>query len=66
MTTNGSGYYRACWVPVDTPLDVAVVENGGGSNTGSLGAAGLRSGERQVVIDPREPLDRLDLRVDGR
>ena len=66
VATNGSGYYRACWVPVDTPLDVAVVENGDGANAGSLGVADLRSGEQQVVISPREPLGRLDLRVDGR
>ncbi|MDE2762221.1 MAG: carboxypeptidase regulatory-like domain-containing protein [Gemmatimonadota bacterium] len=66
VTTNASGYYRACWVPVDTPLDVAVVETGSGANTGGLGAADLRTGEHQVVINPREPLGRLDLEVGGR
>ena len=66
VTTNTSGYYRACWVPVDTPLDVAVVEGGDAANPGGFGAATLLTREHQVVIDPREPLNRLDLTVDAR
>lgn len=65
VTTDASGYYRACRVPVDTPLKVAVVDAGDASAAGYAGGAGLRTPEHDVVIDPRESLGRLDLRIDA-
>lgn len=65
VTTDASGYYRACRVPVDTPLKVAVVEAGDASGAGNAGGAVLRTREHEVVIDPQESLGRLDLRIDA-
>ena len=66
VQTNASGYYRACWVPEDTPLDVAVVEAGDTARPGNLGAFVPRTGEHRIIIDPRDPLGRLDLRLEAR
>ena len=64
VKANASGYYRACWVPVDTPLEVAVVAPGE-ANPLRPGGGG-RTPQYEVVIDPREPLSRLDLRIEAR
>jgi len=66
VKTNASGYYRACWVPEDTPLEVAVVEATDTANPGAPGASVLRTREHRIVIDPRESLGRLDLRIEAR
>ena len=66
VKTNASGYYCACWVPEDTPLEVAVVEADDTANPGDFGTTVLRTREHQIVIDPREPLGRLDLRIEAR
>ena len=66
VTTNASGYYRACWVPVDTPLEVAVVEASDAADPGNFVGAALRTRKHQVVINPGEPLGRLNLRTNAR
>ena len=67
VRTNASGHYRACRVPVDTPLEVAVVK---ADDTAAPRDFPLdrrpsapRTREHRIVIDPREPLARLDLRI---
>lgn len=65
VTTDASGYYRACRVPVDMPLKVAVVEAGDASSAEDPGGAVLRTSEHEVVIDPRESLGRMDLRINA-
>lgn len=66
VKTNASGYYRACWVPEDTPLDVAVVEARDSANPEDTGALVARTEEHRIVIDPRDPLGRLDLGIEAR
>ncbi len=63
VSTDASGYYRACWVPVDTTLDVAVVDLGDGADPVDLDAAELLTREREITIRPETSLGRLDLQV---
>ena len=63
VSTNASGYYRACWVPVDTTLDVAVVHLGDGADPVNLDAAELLTREQEITIRPETSLGRLDLQV---
>ncbi len=66
--TNAAGFYRACWVPVDTRLRVSVVNPGE-----ELDPARLQVGynlsdlidlqEETVIIPSEVPLRTLDLRV---
>lgn len=66
--TNSAGFYRACWVPVDTRLRVSVVNPGE-----ELDPARLQVGynltdlielqEETVIIPSEVPLRTLDLRV---
>ena len=63
VSTNASGYYRACWVPVDTTLDVAVVDLGDGADPVDLDAAELLTREQEITIRPETSLGRLDLQV---
>ncbi len=68
VQTNASGHYRACWVPVDNWLRVAIVNPGD-----ELDPAGLQVGytmtdlramrEERVMIPAGAPLQRLDLRL---
>lgn len=61
--TNASGHYLACWVPVDTVLEVAVVEAGRDAALTDIDANELRTGQRWVIIsEPDRPV-RLDLRL---
>ena len=63
VSTDASGYYRACWVPVDTTLDVAVVDLGDGADPVDLDAAELLTREQEITIRPETSLGRLDLQV---
>lgn len=64
VPTNASGYYRACWVPVDTTLDVAVVADPG-DETGTLTLEDfeLLSTEQRVIVAPASLLERLNLQI---
>ena len=61
--TNASGYYIACWVPVDTGLEIAVVEAGEGAGLEDLDANELRTRQYTVAISESAGLERLDLRL---
>lgn len=61
--TNASGHYTACWVPVDTMLEVAVVEAGEGVGLDELDANELRTRQYPMVIPTGEHIGRLDLRL---
>ena len=62
VTTNESGYYRACWMPVDSPLDVAVLDPDE-TDPSDVDAARLVTEEQEVILRPASPLGRLDLRI---
>lgn len=61
--TNASGHYIACWVPVDTTLEVAVVEAGHNAAVTDIDANELRTGRHLVVVSEPERPERLDLRL---
>ena len=61
--TNASGHYTACWVPVDTMLEVAVVEVAEGVDLDELDANELRTPRYPMVIPTGEHIGRLDLRL---
>lgn len=68
VTTNAGGYYRACWIPVDTQLQVAVLEPDQELDPTTLQAAYtvselLASREERVIIYAGTPYRTLDLRV---
>ena len=69
LTTNAGGYYRACWIPVDTYLHVAVLEPDQELDPNTLEAAytvdeliALR--EERVVIYAGTGYRTLNLRVE--
>ena len=69
FSTDPDGYYRACWVPVDTALRVSVVRLDQGVELSALQGQPLWNlpelqGET-VVILPEVPLRTLDLRVES-
>ena len=68
VQTNASGYYRACWVPVDTRLRVSVVNPGEELDPVRLQVGYTLSDliemrEETVIIPSEVPLQTLDLRV---
>ena len=70
VTTNSSGFYRACWVPTNTPLRVAVLVDDetlvpGHDDEGQLMANVAAVAERTVTISLEELHATLDLRVEG-
>ena len=69
VTTNAAGYYRACWVPVDAELDVAVLEPDQELDPNTLQVGyhisdliALR--EERVLIDSDSGYATLNLRVE--
>ena len=67
VTTNSSGFYRACWVPTNTPLRVAVLDDDetlvpGQKDEGRLMANVVAVTERVITISLQEPHVTLDLR----
>ena len=67
VTTNSSGFYRACWVPTNTPLRVAVLDDDetlvpGQEDEGRLMANVVAVTERVITISLQEPHVTLDLR----
>lgn len=69
FSTDPNGYYRACWVPVDTELRVSVVRFDPEVELDALQREPLWNlpelhGET-VVILPEVPVKTLDLRVDS-
>lgn len=63
ISTNASGYYRACWVPVDTSLDVAVVEFDEGADPSNPNEVELLTREQSVMVGGDDGFERLDLRT---
>ena len=63
VSTNDSGYYRACWVPTDTRLEVAVVDVGVETDARALVNAELLTEELQVIVRRERQLGRLDLEI---
>ena len=68
VQTNASGYYRACWVPVDTQLRVSVVNPGEELDPVRLQVGYTLSDliemrEETVIIPSEAPLQTLDLQV---
>lgn len=68
VTTNAAGYYLACWVPVDTTLEVAVLEPGDKIDRSGMEAvyspSELWEQRRQSIIIPeRLRHGRLDIRL---
>lgn len=61
--TNAAGNYIACWVPLDTRLEIAVVETGEGASLEDLDANELRTRQYTIVIPVSAGLERLDLRL---
>ena len=61
--TNASGHYVACWVPVDTVLEVAVVEAGPDEDLADVDANEPRTRRYLLVIPEGEHVERLDLRL---
>lgn len=69
-TTNTSGFYRACWVPVDTSLRVAVLRPGEDLDPNQLEVGYTISdfveiGEETVIIASDRLFETLDLRVES-
>ena len=69
VMTNAAGYYRACWVPVDTELDVAVLEPDQEVDPNTLQVRYTRPGlipsrVTRVLIDSDSGYATLDLRVE--
>lgn len=70
VTTNESGYYRACWVPVDTYLNVAVMEPGENLDPNQLQVGYtlsdlIKMREETVIIATDVPFETLNLRVES-
>lgn len=70
VTTNSSGFYRACWVPTNTPLRVAVLDGDetlvpDARNEGQLMMNVVAVFERTLTIPSKEPHATLELRVEG-
>lgn len=70
VTTNASGYYRACWVPVDTYLNVSVMQPGEDLDPNRLQVGYTPSDliemrEETVIIPADAPFETLDLRVES-
>lgn len=71
VTTNASGYYRACWVPVNTELRVAVLDPDQKLDPNTLEVAYtlselIVSREEEVMISSDELYATLDLRVESK
>lgn len=69
VTTNSSGFYRACWMPTNTPLRVAVLDGDetlvpGQDEKGQLMANVVPVAERAITISFEEPHVTLDLHVE--
>ena len=69
-TTNTFGFYRACWVPVDTSLRVAVLRPGEDLDPNQLEVGYTISdfveiGEETVIIASDRLFETLDLRVES-
>ncbi len=62
VSTDDSGYYRACWMPVDSPLDVAVLDPDE-TDPSDVDAGRLLTEEQEIVLRPASPFGRLDLRI---
>ncbi len=70
VTTNETGYYRACWVPVDTYLDVSVMEPGEDLDPNQLQVGYtlsdlIKMREETVIIPADVPFETLNLRVES-
>lgn len=70
VTTNESGYYRACWVPVDTYLSVSVMEPGEDLDPNRLQVGYtlselIKMREETVIIPADMPFETLNLRVES-
>ena len=63
VSTDDAGYYRACWVPVDSQLDVAVVDLADDTDPADLDAFELLTREQEVTILSETSLVRLDLQI---
>ncbi len=68
-TTNALGFYRACWVPVDTSLEVAILGDDEVSRDLELEAAYTMSDliarrKRTIIISSDLPYEILDLRIE--
>lgn len=71
VTTNNSGYYRACWVPVNTKLRVAVLDPDQKLDPNTLEVAYtlselLIASEEEIMIPSDQLFATLDLRVDSK
>ena len=71
VTTDAAGYYRACWVPVDTSLRVAVLEPGEKLDPDALEVAYspsefVASREEEVMIPSAQRFATLNLRVESK
>ena len=71
VTTDARGYYRACWVPVDTSLRVAVLDPGEQLNPDVLEVSYspsdfVASREEEVMIPSQQRFATLNLRVDSK
>lgn len=71
VAANNSGFYRACWVPTNTPLRVAVLADDetlvpGEDEEGQLMANVVAVTEQVVTVAFEEPHATLDLRVERR
>ena len=69
--SSSSGFYRACWLPADVPIELLVVGKDEGVDRAALDAALSFTdvyGDRVVTItiDPESPQRKLDLRVKDR
>ena len=64
-TTDSAGYYRACWIPVDTSLRVAVVETPEGDENIDWTESEPLTRERTVVVEPDRTIKRFDFRLPG-
>ena len=66
--TSASGFFRACWLPVDIPLEMLVLGKDERVDRDeldeALSLAALFPGRVRVIsIDPEDPYWRVDLRV---
>lgn len=71
VTTDARGYYRACWVPVDTSLRVAVLDPGERLDPNTLEVAYtlseyVGSREEEVMIPADQRYATLNLRVESK
>jgi len=70
VKTNAAGYYLACWVPVDTTLEVAVLEPGdkidrSGMETVYSPSELLERRRQSIIVPARLQHGRLDIRLGG-